>query len=73
MNYPTCFLIYVHAIGSGFHAGSVWDASTRSTVGTVPTARMDCRAQSRGNAYAGDANVFVLFARLAAGYSLVFV
>lgn len=39
------------------------DATTPLIVGSVPTASMDCRVLSPGNAYAGNANVYVLFVR----------
>lgn len=53
----------VYVTGSGSLVVSAWDVTTQSTVGSVLTANMDYKAQSPGNAYAGSAGVYVLFAR----------
>lgn len=42
---------------------SAWDVITPTIVGSVPIANMGCRAQNPGDAYAENANVYVLFAR----------
>lgn len=59
------FCLYFHINCSGFPVVSVLDAITQSIVGSVPTANMDYRARSPGNGYAGNVNVYVLFARWA--------
>lgn len=55
--------VCVCGTGSGFLVVSVWDVTTLSTVGSVPTANTGCRAPKPGDASAANADAYVPFAR----------